>query len=48
MSDAGVVSRPITRGVAAIARSASNYAQNAYTAPARGRALDAKSESDSK
>ena len=48
MSDTYVASRPITRGVAAAARSASNYAQNAFTAPARGRALDVAVESDSK
>ena len=48
MSNTGVASRPITRGVAAAARSASNYAQNAFTAPARGLALDAAVESDSK
>ena len=47
MSDTGVASRPITRGVASAARTASHYAQNAFTAPARGRALDAPDEPDS-
>ena len=39
MAETGVPSRPIIRGVAAAARSASNYAQTAFTAPARGRAF---------
>ena len=42
-----LTSRPVTRATAA-ARGASNYAQTAFTAPARGRALDSESPSDQK
>ena len=42
-----VAFRPVTRATAA-ARSASNYTQTAFTAPARGRALDSESPSDQK
>ena len=48
MSDtSSLTSRPVTRATAA-ARGASNYAQTAFSAPARGRALDSDSASDQK
>ena len=48
MSDpSSLTSRPVTRATAA-ARGASNYAQTAFTAPARDRALDSESPSDQK
>ena len=48
MSDNSLLtSRPVTRATAA-ARGASNYVQTAFTAPARGRALDSESASDQK